>query len=70
MTCCSPTYQNFVNETVTTVPYTGAQPIVSVGYLQDDNTMQFEGIFNNIIFTATEVIIDHGGASTGVVKLL
>lgn len=70
MICCTPTITNFILETVTTVPYTGNRPIVTVLYLQPDNTFQEAGILTLIQITATDVIIDHGGVATGLVKLL
>lgn len=70
MTCCPIITKTFVNEMVTTIPYTGLLPIISVGYLQDDSTLQFEGLFYYMQVTPTDIIITHGGPSTGVVKIL
>ncbi len=70
MICCNPSIHNFISESVTTVPYTGSRPIVDVAYLQPDNTFQTAGIFTQIEITATDVIVTHGGISTGVIKLL
>jgi hypothetical protein len=70
MSCCNPNTTPFANELITTVPYTGSRPIVTVLYLQPDNTLQEAGIFTLIEITPTDVIIDHGGLSSGVVKLL
>jgi hypothetical protein len=57
-------------ESVTTVPYTGAKPTVSVAYLQADGTLLVQGVMSQINITTTDVVIDHGGAFSGVVKLL
>ncbi len=70
MSCCTPTITNFVSESITTVPYTGTRPTVDVLYLQPDNTLQQAGIFTKIEITATDVIVSHGGLSSGIVKLL
>lgn len=70
MTCCSPTIQQFSSESITTVPYTGTRPTISVIYLQPDNSFLSSGVMTQINFTTTDVIIDHGGLASGVVKLL
>lgn len=70
MTCCNPLVSYFFNESITTVPYTGVKPIVQVLYKQPDNTYLAAGIFTQIEITATDIIIDHGGSETGIVKIL
>ena len=72
MNCCTTTTQTFANEAVTVVPYTGTRPTIEVAYLNPDNTFTLGGmgIMTNIIFTATEFTIDHGGISSGIIKLL
>lgn len=72
MTCCTTTTIPFVNEAVTTVPYTGTRPSIEVAYLNPDNTYTLggAGIFSQITFNATNFVIDHGGVSSGIVKLL
>lgn len=70
MSCCNPILHTFISETTTTVPYIGVRPIVEVAYLQPDNTFKTAGIFTLINITATDVVVDHGGATeTGIVKL-
>jgi hypothetical protein len=69
MPCCSLTIQPFVNETSTTVPYTGDEPTVTVSYLVD-GVWQTLGLLTSVVLTAGTVVVDHGGASTGVIKLL
>ncbi len=70
MTCCTPIIQPFANQLVTTVPYIGNRPTVDVLYLQTDGTFIQSGIFTQIEITPTDVIVTHGEASTGIVKLL
>ena len=70
MICCSPTIHAFAGDLVSTVPYTGNRPIVEVLYLMPDSTLQQAGIFTHIEITATDVIVTHGGVSSGLVKLL
>jgi hypothetical protein len=70
MICCEQTISAFFNESTTTVPYTGNRPTVTVNYKQPDGSYLAAGIFTLIEVTPTEVIVDHGGPSTGVVKLL
>lgn len=69
MPCCTTNTKNFVQESVTTVPYTGLKPTVDVLYLQPDNTFIGMGVFTQIEITATDVIVSHGGAASGIVKL-
>ena len=70
MTCCPSTIFPFIVELVTTVPYTGSRPIVEVLYLMPDMTLQQAGIFTHIEITPTDVIVTHGGLSSGLIKLL
>ena len=70
MSCCTPTVQPFANELITTVPYIGVRPTVDVLYLKEDGTLIQSGIMTQIQITPTAVIVNHGGASTGIVKLL
>jgi hypothetical protein len=70
MTCCNQNITTFINQLVSTVPYTGVRPIVDVAYLQPDNTFQTAGIFTQIEITPTDVIVSHGSLSSGVIKLL
>lgn len=57
-------------ESVTTVPWVGDRPTISVAYLQDDGTFLVNGVMTQIDFQPTEFIIDHGGAASGVIKIL
>ena len=70
MICCPANITPFANATVTTVPYIGNRPIVSVMYLQPDGSLIVAGIFTQIQITPTDVIVDHGGPSNGLIKLL
>lgn len=70
MTCCNVTIQPFAMEAVTTVPYTGVKPTVSVAYLQSDGTLLVQGVMSQIDFQPTEFIIDHGGLASGIIKIL
>lgn len=68
MTCCETILTPFVNESTTTVPYSGDRPTVTVSYLID-------GVWNLFVATVVQlltgsVVVDHGGASTGVVKII
>lgn len=70
MSCCTPTIQVFTNEAITTVPYIGERPTVQVIYLQDDGTFIQMGVFTQINIIGTDVVFDHGGLASGLVKLL
>lgn len=67
MTCCTVTIQTFAAEAVTTVPYIGVRPTVEVLYLIDGT---WQTVASVITITDTQVIVDHGGISQGVIKLL
>lgn len=70
MTCCNINIIPFVALRSTTIPYTGVRPTVTVAYLQPDGTLIFEGVFTQINFTTTDIIITHGGPAQGYVKLV
>jgi len=70
MSCCSIITQVFTSEAITTVPYTGDKPTVSVIYLQPDGTFLSMGISTLIDIQAADVVVDHGGSASGIVKLL
>lgn len=70
MNCCTVNIQSFVLETITTVPWAGLRPTISVAYLQADGTFLEAGVSTQIDFTPTDVIINHGGPATGLVKIL
>lgn len=70
MACCEEILTPFINESETTVPYSGEfgdEPNVEVMY-EIDGVWQ-QGVFSGVRFTGTSVIVDHGGAATGVIKL-
>lgn len=71
--CCTTTTVPFANESVTVVPYSGTRPTIEVAYLNPDNvtyTLGSMGITTLVTFNATDFTIDHGGVSTGIIKLL
>jgi hypothetical protein len=68
MTCCEVTYTPFTNQATTTVPYSGNRPTVTVSYLIDGIWQVFVASVYKLL--AGSVVIDHGGTSTGVVKLV
>lgn len=78
MPCCSSTIQPFFNEASTTVIYGpslqsqyGNAPKVSVLYW-DGTQYVAAGIFTSIAFTGfpvTSITVDHGGVSTGLLKI-
>jgi len=70
MICCLPIIEPFAGEAVTTIGYTGNKPTVSVAYLQADGSFNVAGVFTSITDTGTQIIVDHGGISSGFVKLI
>jgi len=64
--CCTITTVPFVNQSSTTVPYTGDKPTVSTYYLIDD---VWQTAATVVTYGASSVTVEHGGASTGVIKL-
>ena len=73
MTCCTTTTITFSNVLTSTVPYTGTRPSIEVAYLNDDGvtyTLGSMGIDTFVSFDGASFTIDHGGLSTGIIKLL
>jgi hypothetical protein len=69
--CCNQTIVPFFNVPTSTIPYTGNTPTVTVGYLQTDGTLLFNGIMTQINIAGGVVSIDHGGGlQSGIIKLL
>lgn len=71
MPCCDLNTTTFVNQLTTTIAYGGEygeRPLVEVIYLVDGQWIQ-QGVFSNIRIQPGQIFIDHGGPSTGVVKL-
>jgi hypothetical protein len=68
VTCCDPILTPFVNEATTTIPYTGTKPTVSVSYLIDGVWQAF--VASVITLLSGSVVVDHGGLSTGVIKIV
>ena len=71
MSCCTTERHIFTDEDVTTIPYSGARPQIEVAYLNPDGsfTLGSMGVTTHVTFNATEFIINHGGVSSGVIKL-
>lgn len=77
-TCCTITTQPFVNQSTTMVGWTGNRPTVTVTYFIDGVWTAIgvvpvirivgDGVIPGPVDSA--VIVDHGGPSTGVVKLV
>jgi hypothetical protein len=70
MSCCTVNITSFASEAITTIPWSGVRPTIDVAYLQADGTFLQMGVFTQINFTTTDVIIDHGGTASGYVKLI
>lgn len=68
MTCCSVTLTPFVNEATSVVIYSGDRPTVSVSYLIDGVWQVFVASTAKLLTNSVE--IDHGGLSTGIIKIL
>ena len=68
MSCCNNTYHTFVNVATTSVPQTGAVPTVTVSYLIDGEW--HISVATSIKLVAGFIEIDHGGVSTGVIKVI
>lgn len=69
MTCCITTITPFVNVASTTIPYSGNKPTVTVSYLIG-GVWQTLGVASQIKYGASDVTVDHGGLSTGVIKFV
>lgn len=69
MICCTPTIIPFVNQSSSIIPYSGNKPTVSVSYLID-GVWQALGVVSPQYLSNTQVRIEHGGSSTGIIKLV
>lgn len=69
MICCITSITPFVNQATTTIPYSGDKPTLMVSYLIE-GVWQALGVVTNQVLTDTEVVIDHGGLSTGIIKVV
>ena len=69
MTCCTTTIKPFVNESATTIPFVGPKPTITVSYLVD-GVWNALGVSPVINLSGTSVTVDHGGISTGVIKMV
>lgn len=68
MSCCAESITTFAGVPSTTVPYNGNKPTVTVLYLID-GVWTAAGVATSIKITGTQVIVDHGGPATGIIKL-
>lgn len=71
MTCCPLNTISFVNETVTTIPYSGeygVHPLIEVVYFEGSQWIQ-QGISTQIRIEPGQIVVDHGGAASGIIKL-
>ena len=68
-TCCTQDITLFVNEAITTVPYSGDKPTVSL-YYYIGGVWMAAGVATPMTFGPASVTVDHGGASTGAIKLI
>lgn len=73
MTCCNIQTVQFNSQASTVIPYSGARPLIEVAYLNPDGvtyTLGSMGVTTLVTFNATDFTVDHGGISTGIIKLL
>lgn len=68
MACCDAIYRTFVNEAVTTIPFSGAVPTTTVMYLIEGEWTL--GVAQVVKILGGNVIVDHGGVMTGIVKII
>jgi hypothetical protein len=76
MNCCEPIISTFLNETETVIPFPasaqdiyGELPTVKILYLQDGEYIEGTGFITNIKLDDGEIIINHGGEATGIIKI-
>lgn len=75
MICCEPYIYNFVNESITTIPFGdyersiyGSKPSVDLVYWIDPDWVP-GGVFTDVRYLADMITIDHGGNSIGYAKI-
>jgi hypothetical protein len=64
MSCCPQNIIPFAGQSITTIPYTGVKPLVSVVYFVDGQWKAI-GVGTEIRFTGSNIVINHGGPATG-----
>lgn len=74
MSCCPAILNSFVNESITTIPYTnelrsiyGTRPFVQVVYRNDEGEYQVANV--GITIAGGNITVDHGGPMTGLIIL-
>lgn len=70
-TCCDLSVTNFVNQLSTTIAYGGEygeHPLIEVVYYFEGNWVQ-QGISTQIRIEPGQIVVDHGGPATGLIKL-
>lgn len=69
MPCCVVTITPFVNQSTTTIPYSGTRPTVTVSYLIDGVWQVFVAVVTTLLVGS--VMVDHGGpGQTGIIKMV
>lgn len=75
MACCEPIVKNFINETITTIPYGdyersvyGSKPNIDLVYLIGSDWVP-GGVFTDVRYAGDVITIDHGGSSVGYAKI-
>jgi len=68
MICCDVITKNFINQSTTTVSFTGDKPTVTVSYLIDGVWQASVAVVVQLL--PDSVVVDHGGISTGIVKII
>lgn len=69
MCCCNQSFP-FFNVPTSSIPYVGQVPAVAVSYLQPDGSFIQNGVYTQVRITSTAIEIDHGGAASGVIKVI
>lgn len=76
MSCCPSISKTFFNEEATTITYPqsykalyGPIPTIKVLYLQDGEYIEGTGFLTNIAVNSEQIVINHGGPASGVIKI-
>jgi hypothetical protein len=75
MTCCTPIIQTG-NSALTDMQYTasmaqvfGPTPKIEVMYLNEEGNYVFAGVFTQVQFNGSQILVDHGGPAKWLLKI-
>jgi len=76
MSCCTPIITQFVNATLTTIPFGDSQktiygdvPTVKILYYEEGEFRESTGFLTQVKLEDDQLTVNHGGPATGIIKV-